>query len=261
VTDTGPIGVLHVHSDYSRDGRDSLARLSEFARERGLEFVCLTDHAEDLGPAAFERYLGECEAHSRDGVRLIPGLEFRFEGFPGLHLLALGLRVWIEPSTPDAFIELAPRAAGLTIVAHPMLARYQLPDAVRRGIDAIEVWNAAYDTRYLPDPRAFELLRSVQLERPDVLAVAGLDQHDSGNDRGTRVVLQRHGADPVAELKAGRFTNRGLTLRFAARPVWGPIRLGALKALARGLRSVERVHDVVLRSRRRRRRREKGVAR
>jgi hypothetical protein len=132
-----------------------------------------------------------------------------------------------------------------------MLARYQLPEAVRRGIDAIEVWNAAYDTRYLPDPRAFELLRALQHERPDLLAVAGLDQHDARNDRRTRVVLHDPSADdPVAELRAGRFTNRGLTLGFAARPAWGAVRLNALKSLERGLRGVERVHDRLVRSRR-----------
>jgi predicted metal-dependent phosphoesterase TrpH len=250
VTD-GSVGVVHVHSDYSHDGRDPLAQLAKFARERGLGFVCLTDHAEDFGPEAFERYLRECEQQSHDGLRLIPGLEFRFRGFPGLHLLALGLRAWIQPATPEAFIELAPGVSGLTIVAHPMLARYQLPEAVRRGIDAIEVWNAAYDTRYLPDPRAFELLRALQPERPDLLAVAGLDQHDARNDRRTRVVLHDPSADdPVAELRAGRFTNRGLTFGFAARPAWGAVRLNALKGLERGLRGVERVHDRLVRSRR-----------
>src|SRR4030095_4123749 len=106
-------------------------------------FVGLTDHAEDLGPDVFQRYVRDCQMHSHDGVRLVPGLEFRFGGFPGIHLLALGLRAWIEPATPDAFIELAPQVAGLTIVAHPMLARYRLPESVTRTIDAIEVWNAA----------------------------------------------------------------------------------------------------------------------
>jgi PHP domain len=255
----GGTGVVHVHSDYSHDGHDSLSRLHEFARERGLGFVGLTDHAEDLGPDVFQRYVRDCQKHSHDDVRLVPGLEFRFEGFPGLHLLALGLRAWIEPATPDAFIELAPRVAGLTIVAHPMLARYRLPESVTRNIDAIEVWNAAYDTRYLPDPRAFGLLQQIRRQRPELVAIAGLDQHDASNDRGTRVVLHRPSDDPIAELRAGRFANRGQTLRFASHPEWGPVRLGGLSALRQGLRLVERVHDEALRFRRRRG--AKGLAR
>jgi hypothetical protein len=260
MTQAGTAGIVHVHSDYSHDGRDSLGRLHQFAHERRLGFVGLTDHAEDLGPEVFRRYLLECEEHSRDGVRLIPGLEFRFEGFPGLHLLALGLRAWIEPATPDAFVELAPPVAALTIVAHPRLARYRLPESVRRRIDAIEVWNAAYDTRYLPDPSAFELLQSVRGERSELLAVAGLDQHDARNDRGTRVVLHRSTDDPLAELKAGRFTNRGLTLRFAARPNWGPLRLSALRGCRSGLRILERLHDDA-RARRPRRRPDQDASR
>jgi len=255
MTAGGSVGVLHVHSDYSHDGRDPLERLGAFARERGLAFVCLTDHAEDLTREGFDRYVRECAQHSGDGVRLIPGLEFRFEGFPGLHLLALGLEAWIEPATPDEFIELAPPVSGLTIMAHPMLARYRLPESVRRGIGAIEVWNAGYDTRYLPDPRAFELFSRVSRERPDLLAVAGLDQHDAGNDRGIRVVLERPGAEnPVMELRAGRFTNRGVTLHFGARPAWGSMRLNALKALRRGVGGVERLHEGLLRARRQRKR-------
>ena len=63
--------------------------------------------------------------------------------------------------------------------------------SARDCIDAVEVWNASYNTRYLPDPRAIALLHVVQRTRPAVVGVAGLDQHDAGNDRRTRVVLQR----------------------------------------------------------------------
>jgi len=100
----------------------------------------------------------------------------------------------------------------------------------------------------------------VRGERTDLLAVAGLDQHDASNDRGTRVVLHQRTDDPMAELKAGRFTNRGLTLRFAARPTWGPLRLSALRACRLGLRIVERLHDSA-RARRRRRRPDQGAVR
>ena len=99
----GPTGIVHVHSDYSHDGRDSLEELQAFASARGITFVGLTEHAEDFDAARFDQYREHCGRASADGVRLIPGLEFRFEGFPGLHLLALGLRAWIEPRTPQNF--------------------------------------------------------------------------------------------------------------------------------------------------------------
>ncbi|MDQ6828962.1 MAG: PHP domain-containing protein, partial [Gemmatimonadota bacterium] len=152
------VGVVHVHSDYSRDGKDPLSRLREFALERGIAFVALTDHAEDFVSELFDEYVAECASLSDDRVRLIPGLEFRFAKHRGLHLLAMGLTRLIAPETPDAFAAEAPDAARFTAMAHPVLARYVLPESVAARIDAIEVWNASYNTRYLPDPRAIALL-------------------------------------------------------------------------------------------------------
>ncbi len=238
------VGVIHVHSNYSHDGRDSLEALKAFALARGLCFVGLTDHAEDFDAGRFVEFLERCRALSDSQVALLPGLEFRFVGHAGLHLLALGLDRWIEPETPDAFIALTRGAARFTMAAHPTLFDYRLPEAVAAGIDGIEVWNAAYNTRFLPDPAAIRLLGRVQARRPEVVGTAGLDQHDSRNDRETRIVLVDPAAtDPLGELKAGRFRNRGRTMEFASRQPFGPIGLGALTAVRAGLDLVNLVHE------------------
>jgi hypothetical protein len=243
VNSMGPLGVVHVHSDYSHDGRDSLEELRAFAAERKLAFVGLTEHAEDFDAARFDRYRDHCRWVSGDGISLIPGLEFRFEGFPGLHLLAMGLERWVEPRTPEEFVAIMPGVTGFSMVAHPRLARYQVPDAVAAGVDGVEVWNAAYDTRYLPDPRAMRLLRRLQATHPRLVGVAGLDQHDAGNDRETRVVLWDPGADPLTELRAGRFDNVGRTMRFSAQVPWSGWKLAGLGAARALLDAVERVQD------------------
>ena len=243
-TPLGPTGIVHVHSTWSHDGRDTLEDIRAFARQRGIAFVGLTDHAEDFDAETFGRFAAECRRVSGDGIELIPGLEYRFAGFSGLHLLALGLRRWIAPETPGEFAAVAPAAAGFTIMAHPILPRYQLPDNVAATIDAIEVWNAAYNTRFLPDPRALRLLERVRRQRPEVVGIAGLDQHDARNDRETRVyLLDRAATDHLAELKAGRFVNGGRTMRFASRNAFGASRLGALTVLRSGLDLVNRVHE------------------
>ena len=41
-------GDLHVHTDLSGDGEDSLEAMAAAAAERGLEYVAITDHAENL---------------------------------------------------------------------------------------------------------------------------------------------------------------------------------------------------------------------
>jgi PHP domain len=242
------IGIVHVHSNYSHDGMDPLERLRDFALDRGISFVGMTDHAEDFDPSRFVEYREHCQAVSDASVQVIPGLEYRFAGYPGLHLLALGLDRMIVPRTPEDFCRLTAGTARFTIVAHPILPRYQIPVPVADVIDAIEIWNAAYNTRYLPDTKAIRLYHKLRQRRPEVVATFGLDQHDSRNDRETRVhLLDRSAADPLGELKAGRFTNQGRTLRMDSRATCGPLRLGALSAARWSLDRMNDVHDRAVR--------------
>jgi hypothetical protein len=251
MSEGGRVGVIHVHSSYSHDCFDSPEQLRGFALERGIAFVGLTDHAEDFAPERFDEYVRHCRAVSDADVTLLPGLEFRFEGFPGMHLLALGLTQWIAPQTPSEFIAQTRRVAKCTIAAHPVLASYRLPPEVVAAIDAVEVWNASYNTRYLPDPRAIRLLREIRKSRPEVVGTAGLDQHDCHNDRQTRVIVDNGESDPLAALKAGRFRNVGRTMTFDPVIEWNPLRFGVLCAARWMLDRVERVQvRLVQRSRR-----------
>src|SRR5579862_840759 len=151
-------------------------------------------------------------AHPRPGVSL--------SGLYGIAPIALGLTRWIAPTKPEDFIADTRGVTALTIAAHPVLFKYHAPDIVLAGIDAIEVWNANYNTRYLPDPRAIRLLHEVRRTRPTVVGIAGLDQHNAANDRRTRVIVDAAAADPLAEIRAGRFQNQGLGMRFAPSVAW-----------------------------------------
>jgi hypothetical protein len=235
------VGVIHVHSIYSHDSKDSLPALRDFALARDLRFIGLTDHAEDFDESRFAAYRAECASLSDATVTLIPGLEFRFEGYTGLHLLALGLRNWMEPRKPAEFIQSA--QAALTIAAHPVLFKYAAPDEVWAGIDAVEVWNAKYNTRYLPDPRAIRLLHEVRKRRPEIVGTVGLDQHDASNDRRTRVIVDAAAADPLAEIRAGRFQNRGLRFAFGPSVDWPPYGLPLLEATRFVFDRVERAQE------------------
>ncbi len=244
MSDRRRVGVIHIHSDYSHDGRDSLEMLRRWASVRGIGFVGLTDHAEDFEQATFARYQAECAALSDGSVQMLPGLEWRFAGYRGLHLLALGLSRWIEPRTPEEFLALTADNAQFTIVAHPILCDYQVPTAVLAGTNAIEVWNAGYNTRYLPDPRAIRLYQAAARGRPGLVATAGLDQHDCRNDREIRVRLTSPGGtDPLGALRAGAFENQGRYWRFGSRLRWGWAALAGLQMLRVGFDGVERIQD------------------
>jgi hypothetical protein len=84
--------------------------------------------------------------------------------------------------------------------------------------------------------------------------VAGLDQHDSRNDRETRLQLLADGAlDPLEELRAGRFVNIGRTMRFPSRNPFGGGAMAGLTLLRAGLDAVNAVHERVSRTLRSRR--------
>lgn len=247
-------GAVHVHSAYSHDGHDPLDRVRDYAVAAGIRFIAMTDHAEDFDAARFGEYVEACRALSDERVTIIPGLEFRFARHRGLHLLACGLDRWFQPATPEDFANGVADAAQLTILAHPILTAYRVPPVVWDCIDAVEVWNAAYNTRYLPDPRAMALLHVVQRSRPAVVAVAGLDQHDATNDRRTRVVLKdpRDLSNPLVAIREGRFTNRGQTMSFAADaslPTATRVGLTAARAV---FDRIERTQERVVRAWRRR---------
>jgi hypothetical protein len=242
------VGAIHMHSDYSHDGHDPLESMRDMCLARGIDFVGMTDHAEDFVPELFEEYLQHCAAVSDPRVQFIPGLEFRFAGLRGVHLLAFGLRQWITPRTPDEFFEQTRDTAKFTVVAHPVLARYAIPQVVLDHIDGIEVWNANYNTRYLPDPRAMRLFHAVHHTRPEVVATAGLDQHDGSNDRGVRVIVQGTAEDPLEALKAGDFTNTGRNMQFDSRATFSPGRMRMLTLKRWAFDAVERTQERAMRA-------------
>ncbi len=243
-------GIIHVHSTYSHDGKDTLEQLVAFGERRGFQFIALTDHAEDVNAARFAELVAHAHAVSTRQVRIIPGLEFRFRGLPGLHLLACGLSEWSAPKTPAEFLDTAGAAAQLTVVAHPVLARHRIPAEVLSRIDAIEVWNGAYNTRFLPDPRSVRMLHRVQRVRPEVVGTIGPDMHDCRNFRDTELDVPALSDDPLDEVREGRFRNVGRTMSFSPTVPWGMLRLGALTIARDALDRTNWVHNQIVRARR-----------
>lgn len=240
-------GAIHMHSDYSHDGLDSLETLRDACIERNIRWVGMTDHVEDLDAEMFAEYTAHCASVSDDACRFIPGLEFRFAGFRGVHLFAIGLRSWIDPRTFEEFFDATDRAAQFTVLAHPVLCRYVVPQIVLDRIDGIEIWNAGYNTRYLPDPRAIDLYHKVHAARANVVATVGLDQHDSRNDRGVRTLVSPADAiDPAAALKAGRFSTVGRNAAFDATAAISPSAMRQLRIKRVALDSINRVHDRIM---------------
>ena len=240
-------GAIHMHSDYSHDGLDSLEQLRDVSVGRGIRWIGMTDHAEDFDADIFAEYVAHCDTLSDAEFRFIPGLEFRFAGFRGVHLFAVGLREWIEPRTFEEFFAATRDRHCFTVLAHPVLCRHDVPPIVLENIQGIEIWNTNYNTRYLADPRAIALFHEVHALRPDVVATVGLDQHDSSNDRGVRTLIAGNDfANPVSALTAGRFATLGRNATFDSRASLSDGALSRMRVRRAALDSVNRVHDRIL---------------
>lgn len=139
---------LHVHTNYSHDGRETVEAVVKRAIALGLDGIAICDHNTLAGSLAARRYVAETQL----ALVIIPGIEVSTsEG----HLLVLGLDEAIERGLPLAeTIERARQQERSTkrpvaiIAPHPYHPFRH--SAGRRcltpGVDAIEVFNARYFT-------------------------------------------------------------------------------------------------------------------
>ena len=219
-------GLFHVHTDYSSDGRSTLAEVAAFCRGTKLGFALITDHAEDMSRDRMESLVRECARLSSPDLVLVPGLEFAFPGFSGAHLLGVGIGKFFEPTDVPSAVQAIRAQSGLAVLAHPTRIRGKVPDAILALLDGIEVWNGAYDSRYLPGMRSLALYRRARRVNPSVKAFAGLDMHATGGFK--RITLEVRGTvssreELVKKIRKGEFESAGPWYRLASEPRMGAV--------------------------------------
>ncbi|MFQ5804223.1 MAG: PHP domain-containing protein [Candidatus Methylomirabilales bacterium] len=213
-------GIIHVHSEFSRDGLCSIADLTQFARGMGFQFVCLTDHAEDLTLGDRKELRIECEKHSDESCVMIAGLEFRCHG--DIHILGLGITDDIPGDDGVVVATEIREMGGLAILAHPGRNGYQCPTDLFAVLDGIEIWNAAYDGRFVPPLASLRLLRAARDVNPSVFGFGGADLHGLHRPPGVGLELPMNGRPSVHAtlildaLQAGTFSIFGKYLSFGA---------------------------------------------
>jgi DNA polymerase (family X) len=81
-------GDLHTHTTWSADGKDSLERMAEAARERGYSYYAVTDHSHYLRDGRLERQHEEIEALNQrlKPFRLLRGVEVNIRANGSLDL-------------------------------------------------------------------------------------------------------------------------------------------------------------------------------
>lgn len=138
---------VHVHSDWSYDGRWSLSRIStEFGR-RGFDAVLLCEHCRTFDQDRWNRYQVACR-ESETGARLVPGIEYS-DPDNVVHIPVWGAREFLgsEIPTADLMVRLAGQEQAFAMLAHPnRRAAWERIDARwLDGLHAVEIWNRKSD--------------------------------------------------------------------------------------------------------------------
>lgn len=227
-------GIFHVHSNYSFDGNLSLGDLRDECEKRNFRFMIVTDHAEDFSSDKVEKFIDDCEKISGKGFLAVPGLEFAIDKEREIHLLVVGLEKQHLQNGIDGILERVWQSENhsFAVLAHPSRSRYYVPPGYDTKIHGIEVWNSAYNTRYLPDHEAIRLFASLKRRNPRLLGFGGLDLHDRSGFRGLRICMAdecQTTLELLSHLKQGKFMIRGSYLGMSSAPDYGLLGLSILE--------------------------------
>jgi predicted metal-dependent phosphoesterase TrpH len=168
-------GAIHAHSTLSRDGTLSLAELRSFFLSKGMQFLAVSEHAEDMNEEKVQRLIEQCQKNSDEQFCLIPGLEFVCDG--DVHIPGLGMKRLLEVTDPAKVISEIRGDGGFTVLAHPVRMKWRLPETAIRAVNSAEIWNVGYDGKFLPSAEAFQWFKKARAINPELLAVASLDFH------------------------------------------------------------------------------------
>ena len=200
-------GIIHCHSTYSYDAKLSLRELRELFQKNGVQFVCMTEHTDELTEEQAREFVGECEALSDETFRFIPGFEVPYKH---THILMIGMRKFFGNYAPN--IEVLRKwttQAQFAVLAHPVRNQFLVDEGLLKEIDALEVWNQQYEGKRVPRSRSLMLLNQLRAQKPSLLATGGVDFHRVEHFGAPLVSLAVESlteASIIEKLQTGAFT-------------------------------------------------------
>jgi len=237
-------GILHVHSRHSFDGQHSLEEIAEFARGKGYGFVCVTEHSDTLTEQLTREMVAHCHAVSTPDCLILPGIEFTCDN--NLHVLGLGIEKWTPEKRPYEVATFIREHGGIGVVAHPRRYKYDIPPELRSVVQGIEIWNAGYDGRFVPNKRSLHLLMRWRNDNPALWAYGGQDLHSITDKWHVEVTVDCDRLEKACVLRAlrdGNFVVENPLFSVKAQILPGPMALlhlsmlGACYSLLRRLRA------------------------
>jgi hypothetical protein len=200
-------GIIHVHSNYSYDGEHSLKEIVQYAKNRSYSFIGMSEHSDTLDKDKMSKYVEECKAVSTADCLIIPGVEFTCEN--NIHIIGIGVQQITYTKEPLEIAEFINQQNGISIIAHPSRYNYQIPTDLNYAVTGIEVWNAAYDGRFVPNYYSLNLVKKIRKRKDSILAFGGQELHRIQNHFNveTTIYCNKLSKDTMLQaLKKGDFT-------------------------------------------------------
>jgi len=167
-------GIIHVHSTYSYDGKESLGSLKEFLVGKGINFCCLTEHTDYLTKEKAAAMVAEAKSLCDENFVFIPGFEVPYKES---HILLIGGEEFLGSVADGELLRQWSHKCALTVLAHPVRNQFVVDDTMLEVIDGVEIWNQQYEGKIVPRTRSMKLLESLKLKKPGRLATGGTDFH------------------------------------------------------------------------------------
>jgi len=168
-------GYIHVHSNYSFDGKNSVKELAEFFAAKGYEFVCLTEHADDFDDFKMASLVNDCKKYSDKYITVVPGLEYRCNDL--VHLLGIGVTELCGSDDPIEVSRHIKQNGGVAIVAHPRGYEKNLTPTLINVIDGLEIWSGPKDSRFFPHWESLLTFKNLKRIYPSLIGLGGADLH------------------------------------------------------------------------------------
>lgn len=237
-------GALHVHTSLSHDGLWCLADMAAFFRARKYQFVCITEHSEDMDQASIDMLRRFCAEISTPEFCVVPGIEYSCSFV--LHIAGIGCDVPLDTADPLKVVQAIHDAGGFAVLAHPRRTGWQCSESLLAAVNAIETWNIRYDGKFLPLPKGIEFLARARELNSGILPAIGLDIHAAKGFYPASVCLNLPRLDRgaiLAALIAGDFKIESPFWKMAAREAFSSQRLGRIRALRAVLDRVRGLRD------------------
>lgn len=168
-------GAVHLHTDLSHDGELTFEELTSFLKEKGYDFMTITEHSYDVDQDAMNRLAEQAEAASTDDFLVLAGIEFRCD--TEIDILGLGVHQTTEATDLAEVIDHIHAHDGVAIFAHPGQRKsYRISQDWVTKLDGAEIYNLK-EGRLMPQFPPLKFCRLMRRWHPKLNIHFGLDLH------------------------------------------------------------------------------------